>query len=124
MGAVTLCPQDNDFRHDRPSQFPASLLQRFPNLPKDVPGRARIGVKCIGPRVAREGVPEIPLAVGATGEPMDSLCGLHDAELSDAVAFPIILDESRDPKIDRDKPPCWDLRCPETSECDPSAILS
>ncbi|MBY3003950.1 hypothetical protein [Rhizobium leguminosarum] len=48
----------------------------------------------VEPRAAREGVPEIPFAVGAAGKPMDSLSGLHDAELSDVMAFPVILYES------------------------------
>ncbi|MBB3461076.1 hypothetical protein [Rhizobium sp. BK377] len=75
------------------------------------------------PGAARSGIPNVPLAVGAAGEPMDSLRGLHNAELTGAVAAEIILNEGRNAKINGDDPPRWDFRCPQTRKGNPSAIL-
>lgn len=75
------------------------------------------------PGAARSGVPNVPLSVRAACEPMDGLRGLHDAELSGAVAPEVILNEGRNAEIDGDDPPRWDIRCPQARKGDPSTIL-
>ena len=91
MGAETLCSQRDDFRDRDTRKFTARLLQDLAHLPQDMPGRAGIDMQ-----LDRSQTLGFPLAMGTACQPMDSLRSLHDAELSNVVALPVVLDQRSD----------------------------